>query len=171
MQIGDTRKLKIVYYSAHPTAGRQNLEHLQATMSKTQKREPAFDDSHRLEVALPPILGRPTTLELETVPPTESAIAARIIQLKDADGVIFIADDADKDRTNENLAELRQNLEDLGCDVPLVFQYTNLARMDDFEQMLGSSDHPAYVIDTESGVGIVDTLKAITKLVISKEPN
>lgn len=129
-----------------------------------------------LPVDLGVVRGFKTRFHLYTVPGQVYYNASRRLILKGVDGVVFVAD-SQSDRMDANLEsiqDLYENLAGYGYDldeVALVIQYNkrdlaNARRVDDLRAHLnpdGRQDFPAIAAQ---GVGVFDTLKAVSKLVL-----
>ena len=101
-----------------------------------------------------------------------------VVVLAYADGVVFVAD-SQRPKLGENvrsLQELARNLTQQGkrfLEFPLVLQYNKRDMPDSLpleilEKYLNSMKVPAYEAVASKGVGVFDTLRTISKIVISK---
>nr|WP_153864880.1 MULTISPECIES: ADP-ribosylation factor-like protein [Myxococcaceae] len=115
-------------------------------------------------------------LALYTVPGQVFYNATRKLVLQGADGVVFVADSQPEamDANRESLANLQENLLEQGIRLerfPLVIQYNkrDLESALPVEQLraeLNPRGVPDFATEATSGVGVLDALKAITRLVI-----
>lgn len=114
--------------------------------------------------------------QLMTVPGQVFYEASRRSVLKGADGIIFVADSQVPllDANLENFDGLRRNLLEHNIDlnsVPLVFQYNkrdldNLIPVETFNNVLNPRKLPYIESSAINGVGVVETLKEISKLTV-----
>jgi len=117
-------------------------------------------------------------LQLYTVPGQVFYNATRRLVLKGVDGVVFVADSQvpAAEPNEESLANLRQNLEELGLDpkgVPLVLQYNkrdlrNILPIEKLQQSLNPLAVPSFEAAAVHGVGVFETLKEIAKQVLTE---
>src|SRR5215831_9687747 len=116
-------------------------------------------------------------VQLYTVPGQVRYNATRKLVLRGADGLVFVADSqthkklADMESYNnmeENLRELGKDLRDL----PHVLQFNkidlpNVMTLEEMNQLLNKFNVPFFETCAVSGVGVLDALKSITKLVFN----
>jgi hypothetical protein len=176
---------KVVYYgSVATTAATDNLAYIYNKTNPGSKGKivRAHDENDRtlvydfLPLTLGKIRGFQTQVHLYTVPTAKDRPAARALILKGVDGIVFIADaDPASAKINiDNLAELKSLLKNLGYDydkLPIVFQLVGTTRkgavsVAELTKSLGVGDHQVFEADVTTGVGVFDTLKAISKLVL-----
>jgi hypothetical protein len=104
--------------------------------------------------------------------------ATRKLVLKGVDAVVFVADSA-PDKTAENresLSNLEQNLKAYGLDlktVPWVIQYNkrdlpNALPLEQMNKELNRMNVPYYEAQAASGQGVFETLRGVSKLLLSK---
>ncbi len=115
-------------------------------------------------------------LALYTVPGQVFYNATRKLVLQGADGVVFVADSQPEmmDANRESLSNLEENLLEQGVRLerfPLVFQWNkrDLAKalpVPDLRAALNPRNVPDFETEALSGRGVLDALKAITRLVI-----
>lgn len=115
-------------------------------------------------------------LALYTVPGQVFYNATRKLVLQGADGVVFVADSQPEamDANRESLANLEENLFEHGIRLdrfPLVMQWNkrdleNVLPVDVLRKELNPRGVPEFETAATSGQGVLDTLKAITRLVI-----
>jgi signal recognition particle receptor subunit beta len=173
---------KIVYYGT--TRLHDNLEYIyqrtnpeargKKIVLKTESESTEFFDF--LPLSLGEIRGFKTRFHLYTTPANPTYNASRLLILKGADGIVFVADSdpARLPATLESWESLKRNLKELGYDwkkVPLVVQVANRDRADampleKIKQSLGLTSEPTIEAVVQNGVGVFDTLKAVCKLVL-----
>jgi hypothetical protein len=171
--------LKIVYYGTGPLE--ENLQYVYAKTNPDSRGKivELTDTSKKgeyysfLPLRLGEIRGFKVRVDLYTVPVGQEYTAARILLLKGADGIVFVADaDPKRDRAStDSLTELHKNLADLRLEkIPVVFQVAvtehDEARVAKLEKLLSVHGRPLYEATPAVGVGVFDTLKAITKLAL-----
>ncbi|NTX13380.1 GTP-binding protein [Myxococcus sp. CA056] len=115
-------------------------------------------------------------LALYTVPGQVFYNATRKLVLQGADGVVFVADSQPDamDANRESLANLEENLFEHGIRLdrfPLVMQWNkrdleNVLPVEQLRQELNPRGVPDFETAATNGRGVLDTLKAITRLVI-----
>jgi hypothetical protein len=97
--------------------------------------------------------------------------------LKGVDGIVFVADSQAPalEPNEESLANLRQNLEELGVELrelPIVLQYNkrdlrNILPIETMNEILNPEGLPYYEAAAKHGVGVFETLKGIARLAIA----
>ncbi|QRK07887.1 GTP-binding protein [Archangium violaceum] len=115
-------------------------------------------------------------LALYTVPGQVFYNATRKLVLQGADGVVFVADSQPEmmDANRESLANLEENLLEQGVRLerfPLVFQWNKrdipkALPVPELRAALNPRNVPDFETEAISGRGVMDALKAITRLVI-----
>jgi signal recognition particle receptor subunit beta len=115
-------------------------------------------------------------LALYTVPGQVFYNATRKLVLQGADGVVFVADSQPEmmDANRESLANLEENLLEQGVRIerfPLVFQWNKrdipkALPVTELRASLNPRGVPDFETEALSGRGVLDALKAITRLVI-----
>ncbi|MBZ4408496.1 GTP-binding protein [Myxococcus sp. MISCRS1] len=115
-------------------------------------------------------------LALYTVPGQVFYNATRKLVLQGADGVVFVADSQPEamDANRESLANLEENLFEHGIRLdrfPLVMQWNkrdldHVLPVEQLRQELNPRGVPDFETAATNGRGVLDTLKAITRLVI-----
>jgi len=181
-----TRELtaKVVYYGPGLCGKTTNLQyifdHLPGSVKgkmlslATKTDRTLFFDF--LPLDLGEIRGMKTRIQLYTVPGQVFYNETRRLVLKGADGVVFVADsqrqmlEANVDSYRNLEENLRVHSMKLG-DVPLVLQYNkrdlpNLLSIEDLNAAVNKYNSPFYESVATTGIGVQDTLKAITKLVL-----
>ncbi len=173
---------KIVYYGPGLCGKTTNLHWIHGKTAQrsrgdmvsleTEADRTLFFDLLPLDIGV--IGGMKVRLQLYTVPGQVFYNATRRLVLKGVDGVVFVADSQlpAAEPNEESLANLRQNLEELGVEpksVPLVFQYNkrdlrNLLPVEKLQQMLNPAGAPAFEAAAVHGVGVFETLKEISRV-------
>jgi mutual gliding-motility protein MglA len=167
---GKTTNLKYIF-SAVPTGSRGDLLSIDTEMERT-----LFFDF--LPLDLGKVHGYQVRFHIYTVPGQVLYERTRVAVLNGADGVVFVAD-SQKSKLGENvrsMQELARNLSQQGkrfLDFPLVIQYNKRDMPDSLplpvlEKYLNAMKFPSYEAVASTGGGVFDTLRAISKLVISK---
>jgi hypothetical protein len=128
-----------------------------------------------LPIEIGTIRGMKTRIQLYTVPGQVFYNATRRMVLKGADAVCFVCDsqEAMLDANLESYENMRQNLEanEITPDeIPVVLQYNkrdlpNALPIEILNERMNPHNYPFYEAIAVRGVGVEDTLKAITKLV------
>jgi mutual gliding-motility protein MglA len=124
------------------------------------------------------IRGFKTRFHLYTVPGQVYYNASRRLILKGVDGVVFVGD-SQMDRQDANLESMHNlydNLSEHGLDprrMPFVIQYNkrdlpNATTLDELESSLNPTGVQSFEAVATRGVGVFDTLKAISKQVIKQ---
>jgi signal recognition particle receptor subunit beta len=176
---------KIVYYGpglCGKTTNLQAIHNRTAPQSRgemvsleTETDRTLFFDLLPLEVGV--IGGMKVRLQLYTVPGQVFYNATRKLVLKGVDGVVFVADSQKValDANVESLSNLRTNFAELGLapdQVPVVFQYNkrdirNILPVDTLEKELNPEGARHFEAAALHGVGVFETLKAISKVAIT----
>lgn len=130
-----------------------------------------------LPIELGRIRGMRTRIQLYTVPGQVFYNSTRKLVLKGADGVVFVADSQQKmmESNIESYKNLDENLQEIGLnleELPLVMQFNkrdlpNLASVEEMNTLINRHNAPFYEAVATTGIGVEDTLKAITKLVLN----
>lgn len=179
---------KIVYYGTGLGGKTTNIKFIHSTVPNDQRSElvsmataterTLFFDYLMLDVAKAPNDFR-VKFSLYTVPGQEEYRQSRRVILKGADGIVFVADSSNV-KAAENRAsmqELReylkmqnQNLED----IPLILQYNKrdldeIMPFDEMDRQLNPNNVPAFEAIAISGMQVLGTLKAISRLVIDPQ--
>ncbi len=177
---------KIVYYGPGLSGKTTNLEKIYDSVPetnrgrmvsmKTQTDRTLFFDL--LPLDLGDLQGMKTRLLLYTVPGQVYYNATRKLVLKGVDAVVFVADSApDKMAENrESLANLEMNLKAYGIDIrtlPLVMQFNkrdlpNAVPVEELNRELNRLKVPWFEAQAANGVGIFETLRGISKLLLAK---
>jgi len=130
-----------------------------------------------LPIELGRIRGMKTRVQLYTVPGQVFYNSTRKLVLKGADGVVFVADSQQKmmESNVESYKNLDDNLREIGLrleEMPLVMQFNkrdlpHLASVEEMNTLINRHNAPFYEAVATTGIGVEDTLKAITKLVLN----
>lgn len=167
---GKTTNVQYVYGRIRPeTKGR--LVSLATEMDRT-----LFFDF--LPLDLGPIKGFRTRFHLYTVPGQVYYDASRRLILRGVDGIVFVADslisrfEANVEslyNLHENLAQHDQKLENL----PFAVQYNkrdlrDIIPVPDLQEELNPTRYPHFEAVATQGVGVFDTLKCVSKMVLRK---
>lgn len=177
---------KIVYYGPGMSGKTSNLQYIHSQVPKETKGEllSIATETERtlffdfLPLDLGKVRGFQTRFHLYTVPGQVLYERTRVAVLSGADGVVFVAD-SQKHKLEENIRSLRELAVNITRqnkrfqDFPVVLQYNKrdvpgalpVATLDKFLNTLGWQRFEA---TATNGAGVFDTLKAISKLVISK---
>lgn len=181
---------KIVYYGPGMSGKTSNLQYIHSQVPKDTKGEllSIATETERtlffdfLPLDLGKVRGFQTRFHLYTVPGQVLYERTRVAVLNGADGVVFVADSQrHKMRENVNsLQELAENIRKQNKnfrDFPIVLQYNKrdvpgalgLEKMDEFLNPPAlKMGWQRYEATATNGMGVFDTLKAISKLVISR---
>ncbi|ABQ88636.1 MULTISPECIES: GTP-binding protein [unclassified Roseiflexus] len=177
---------KIVYYGPGMSGKTSNLQYIHSQVPKEAKGEllSIATETERtlffdfLPLDLGKVRGFQTRFHLYTVPGQVLYERTRVAVLSGADGVVFVAD-SQKHKLEENIRSLRELAVNITRqnkrfqDFPVVLQYNKrdvpgalpVATLDKYLNTLGWQRFEA---TATNGAGVFDTLKAISKLVISK---
>lgn len=175
---------KIVYYGPGLSGKTTNLKYIHEELpikSKGRMLTLATETDRTLYFDFLPVeagvvRGIKTRVQLYTVPGQVFYNATRRMVLKGADGVVFVAD-SQKDMMEanlESLENLRENLlaHDLVLEeVPFVMQYNkrdleDALGIEEMNEKLNVLNAPFYASVAVEGVGVEDTLKAVSSLVL-----
>jgi mutual gliding-motility protein MglA len=165
---GKTTNLEYVYNRVDPDTRGKLI-----SLATEQERTLFFDF---LPVDLGSIRGFRTRFHLYTVPGQVYYNASRRLILKGVDGLVFVAD-SQAERMDANIAALEnlyENLADYGYDpaqLPIVLQWNkrdlpNAVPIEELRRQLNPMGLRELEAVAISGVGVFDTLKAVSKLVL-----
>src|SRR5204862_2149167 len=177
---------KIVYYGPGLCGKTTNLQYIYANTNQqakgkmislaTETERTLFFDF--LPLSLGEIRGFKTRFHLYTVPGQVFYDASRKLILKGVDGVIFVADSQMErlEANQESVENLRTNLAEQGYSlekIPYVIQYNkrdlpNVGTVEELRQVLNPASVPDYEAVARTGIGVFDTLKAVSKLVLTE---
>jgi signal recognition particle receptor subunit beta len=175
---------KIVYYGPGLSGKTSNLQYIyeelpiknkgrMLTLATETDRTLYFDF---LPVDAGVVRGIKTRVQLYTVPGQVFYNATRRMVLKGADGVVFVAD-SQKSMVEANLESfenLRENLKahDLKIEeMPLILQFNKrdlkeIATLEEMNDSLNPMNGPFYEAVAKDGIGVEETLQAISGLVL-----
>ncbi len=166
---GKTTNLQFVYDSL-PSNNKSKMLSLATKTDRT-----LFFDF--LPLDLGKIRGMRTKLQLYTVPGQVYYNSTRQLVLKGADGIVFVADSQDfaLDANLESLQNLEDNLKRQGIrlrEMPIVIQYNkrdlpNALPVDEMDPELNKLRVPTFESVATTGLGVEETLKGITQLVLA----
>jgi signal recognition particle receptor subunit beta len=175
---------KIVYYGPGLSGKTTNLQYAHQkipspsrgeliSLATDQDRTLYFDF---LPVDIGNIHGFSIKFQLYTVPGQVYYNATRKLVLRGVDGLVFVADSqrSKMDENIESYQNLLENVREYGYDpekLPLVFQYnkrdlSDISSVDELESILNPQGLPHFEAVATEGVGVFDTLKCISKLVL-----
>ncbi len=175
---------KIVYYGPGLCGKTTNLQYIYNKTSaksrgemvslETESDRTLFFDLLPLEVGV--IAGFKTRFQLYTVPGQVFYGETRRMVLKGVDGMVFVADSQRpmREANVESLKDLEKNLQDMSIGLstmPLVLQYNkrdlpNLLTREELDADLNWHGWPTVESSAVNGMGVFDTLKAISRLTL-----
>lgn len=177
---------KIVYYGPGLSGKTTNIQYIYKKLKPehkgklmtlaTQTDRTLFFDF--LPVELGEIKGMKVRFQLYTVPGQVFYNATRRLVLKNVDGIVFVAT-AEKDKMYENIESFKnmeENIQHYGrklSDLPLVIQYNkmdlpNVNTVEEMQKQLNKYNVPYFEASASTGVGVLQTLTGITKLVVHR---
>jgi mutual gliding-motility protein MglA len=175
---------KIVYYGPGLSGKTSNLQYIyeelpiknkgrMLTLATETDRTLYFDF---LPVDAGVVRGIKTRVQLYTVPGQVFYNATRRMVLKGADGVVFVADSQRSmfEANLESLENLKDNLKahDLKLEeMPMVMQFNkrdleDVASLEEMNERLNNLNGPFYEAVAKDGIGVEETLQAISGLVL-----
>lgn len=165
---GKTTNLQYIYSQTHPE-GKGRMISLQTDTERT-----LFFDF--LPLALGTLRGFKIRFHLYTVPGQSYYDASRKLILRGVDGIVFVSDSSvtRMEANLESFSTLRENLEEQGYEIesiPLVFQYNkrdlpNVCPVPEMAKVLNPRGLPAYEAVASNGMGVLETLKGLSKLIL-----
>ena len=175
---------KIVYYGPGLCGKTTNLQYIHANLPgnvkgkmlslATKTDRTLFFDF--LPIDLGEIRGMKTRVQLYTVPGQVFYNETRKLVLKGADGIVFVADSQAQmvGANAESFKNLEENLKAHGlklAEMPHVIQFNKrdlpkLSTIEELNSAINRYNAPFYESVATTGIGVQDTLKAITKLVL-----
>ena len=175
---------KIVYYGPGLGGKTTNLQYIygQTSPESRGKMVSLTGETERtlffdfLPLSIGEIMGFTTRFHLYTVPGQHFYDASRKLVLKGVDGLVFVAD-SQVDRMEDNLESLKSldtNLREQGYDmhhIPVVFQWNkrdveNPIPVRVLHEQLNTWETEEFEAVAVKGVGVFDTLKAISKQIL-----
>ena len=179
---------KIVYYGPGRSGKTTNLHYIYEQVPRdrkgrmvslaTQTDRTLFFDFLPLDLGM--ISGFTTRFQLYTVPGQVYYQTTRKLVLQGADGVVFVADSQARQLQEniESMQDLHANLAEHGVDtrgVPLVIQYNKqdlppemILGVPALEDALNFRGVPSYAGDALHGMGVFETLRGISELVLRR---
>jgi len=167
---GKTTNLQYIYERTNPDAKGKMI-----SLATETERTLFFDF---LPLSLGEIRGFKTRFHLYTVPGQVFYDASRKLILKGVDGVIFVADSQFErlEANQESVENLRVNLAEQGYSldkIPYVIQYNkrdlpNVVPVEELRELLNPMGVPDFEVNARDGVGVFETLKAVSKLVLTE---
>jgi mutual gliding-motility protein MglA len=177
---------KIVYYGPGRSGKTTNLQYIHGQVPEdrrgrmvslaTETDRTLFFDFLPLDLGT--ISGFQTRFQLYTVPGQVYYDATRKLVLQGADGVVFVADSQRQQREEnvESFRNLQVNLLEQGVDprtIPIVLQYNkrdlpDVMSVDEMDDLLNYRDLPRFEAQALGGIGVFDTLKGISELVLRR---
>src|SRR5256712_5405931 len=183
-----TRELtaKMVFYGPGLCGKTTNLQYIYESIPENVKKGKMLSLATKtdrtlffdfLPIELGKIRGMSTRVQLYTVPGQVFYNSTRKLVLKGADGVVFVADSQGKmlEANVESYKNLEDNLREMGLrieEIPLVMQFNkrdlpHLSSVEEMNTQINRHNAPFYEAVATTGIGVEDTLKAITKLVLN----
>lgn len=177
---------KIVYYGPGLSGKTTNLQYVHAKVPKKTRGDliSLATDADRtlyfdfLPINIGAVNGFATKFQLYTVPGQVFYNATRKLVLRGVDGLVFVADSqrSKREENIESLNNLKENLVEYGYDIntlPIVLQYNkrdlpDVMSVAELQQDLNWNRLPYFEASAVKGLGVFDTLKLITKLVLNK---
>ena len=177
---------KIVYYGPGLSGKTTNLIYIHKKAPPQTKGEliSLATDADRtlyfdfLPIDIGPVQGFATKFQLYTVPGQVYYNATRKLVLRGVDGLVFVADSqaAKLEENIESMNNLIENLEEYGYvleELPMIIQYNKrdleeVSSLEELEKCLNPRGLPYFEAVAVNGIGVFDTLKAISKLVLEK---
>ena len=177
---------KIVYYGPGRSGKTTNLQYIHGQVPEdrrgrmvslaTETDRTLFFDVLPLDLGT--ISGVQPRFQLYTVPGQVYYDATRKLVLQGADGVVFVADSqrAQRDENVESFRNLQVNLLEQGVDprtIPIVLQYNkrdlpDVMDLEEMDDLLNYRDLPRFEAQALGGIGVFDTLKGISELVLRR---
>jgi mutual gliding-motility protein MglA len=167
---GKTTNLQYIYERTNPDAKGKMI-----SLATETERTLFFDF---LPLSLGEIRGFKTRFHLYTVPGQVFYDASRKLILKGVDGVIFVADSQIErlEANQESVDNLRTNLAEQGYSlekIPYVIQYNkrdlpNVVDVKELHDLVNPMNVPEFEAVARTGVGVFETLKAVSKLVLTE---
>ncbi len=175
---------KIVYYGPGLSGKTTNIKHIYEKIRSdnkgklvslaTETERTLFFDFFPLDLGT--IKGYKVKFHLYTVPGQIYYSSSRKLILKGVDGLVFVAD-SQRERFEaniESIEDMLENLKEYKIDfntLPYVLQLNkrdlpNITPTDEMVAALGKKEEPMVEAIASLGDGVIDTLKAISKLVM-----
>ena len=176
----------IVYYGPSGSGTSANLEFIHRKLRREHRGEFKSLQSEgkpaakyeMLPVELGKVHGRTTSLLIHTVPGGPAHADKRRALVRDADGIVFVADLRPErhDATLEALGELKTNLESAGRglgDLVFVVQYNRRDcadenALDRLHRRMGVEPAAFFEAVAHEGSGVLQTLTSMSKLILNR---
>ena len=178
-------KFKIVYYGPGLSGKTTNIVYIYSKFPglkgnlvtiDTKGERTLFFDFLPIEIEI--IKGYKTRFYLYTVPGQVFYKTTRRLVLKNADGIVYVADSQRK-RLKDNIEihkEMYAHMEYYGMkkqDIPVVMQYNkrdlpDILTIDELQQQVNWYHYPYFPAIAVKGVGVFKTLEEIIKLVVKR---
>jgi signal recognition particle receptor subunit beta len=175
---------KLVYYGAGLGGKTTNLEKVYELTPNKGKMISLATESDRtlffdfLPIDLGTVRGFKTRFHLYTVPGQVFYDASRKLILRGVDGVVFVADSQPErmDANIESIENLEENLKEHGYDlmkIPYALQLNkrdlpNVLSVAELSKELRRKEEPVIEAVAFKGVGVFETLKEISRLVLAE---
>lgn len=177
---------KIVYYGPAMSGKTTNLRYIydklpqelkgKFTSIATQDERTLFFDF--LPLDLGNIKGYTIKLSLYTVPGQAIYSLTRKTILRATDGIIFVADSQKLifEKNIESLKDMVENMKEYGLNIentPILLQYNkrdlqDIISVEELNKSLNFNSFPYFEAIATQGIGVMESLKLISKLVIRK---
>lgn len=177
---------KIVYYGAALSGKTTNLLHIHKVLSDDVKGEVVILDTEEertlffdfFPMYLGTIEGFKLRFNIYTVPGQVIYEASRKLIVNGADAIVFVID-SQPARLNDNYESWHSLVSNLGlCNVdieqvPVVLQYNKRdlepkIEVGTIERTLGLNGIPVFESNAKQGIGVVDTLKKVSVMMIER---
>lgn len=167
---GKTTNLKVIYNKVSPEQKGKMIS-LATEMDRT-----LFFDFLPMDIGS--VKGFKTKFQLYTVPGQIYYNASRKLILKGVDGIVFVGD-SQIERFEDNIESvdnLLENLQEHGLkleDIPFVLQYNkrdlpNISSIDELQGSLNPWNVPYFEAVATQGIGVFETLKAVSKMILQR---
>ena len=177
--------LKVVYYGPGMAGKTTNLTVIHDRVPSQAAGDLVMVDTHSertlrfdlLSVDSGPVRGHKVRIEFYTVPGQSYYAATRRAVLAGADGVVFVADSRREalDENIEAMNEMLNNLRHHGLpeDLPVVVQYNKqdlptALKREQLEPLMNVRGWPSQSSVAIDGQGVMETMKAITDLILNR---
>jgi signal recognition particle receptor subunit beta len=179
---------KIVYYGPGRSGKTTNLHYIYDRVPAerrgsmvslaTHNERTLFFDFLPLDLGM--ISGFATRFQLYTVPGQVYYRSTRKLVLQGADGVVFVADSQRRqlDENVQSLRDMHEVLAEQGVDaraLPIVMQYNKqdlpadlVSPKGELDDALNFRDAPSFGADALAGVGVFETLRKVSQLVLQR---
>ena len=176
---------KVVYYGPGMSGKTTNLKQIHDRAPARAVGELVTLDTHSertlhfdlLPMDLGLIRGHQVRVEFYTVPGQSYYASTRRLVLDGADGVVFVSDSRREalDENIDSMNDLLDNLRHLKLpeDLPVVMQYNkqdlpSALKPEQLDPLLNSRRWPSHTAVATGGIGVIETMKAITGLVLER---